>query len=389
MRAWSVFRKSLREQARDVLVLILTLSFAPLMVVFYFLFFPSGSTTYTILVMNLDAGAQLTDGSFLAAGEQVAQAIGGIAYADGKPLLKFRLVTDRVEAERLLRDRKATAMVIIPAGFSRAVQAALGGDSSATTSLTLVGDLTNPYYAVASVLASSAAEAYVRQATGTQPFLTYEERPLGASAARSEFEIYVPGILVFAAILLVFQSSMVVAREVESGTLRRLQLTRMTAFDLFSGITATQVLIGVAGIVLTLLTALALGFRSQGPLWVVILVGALTCLSMTGVGLMVACFGRTVSQAFVIANFPLALFMFFTGAMFPIPAVPLFNVAGRSVGLYDVLAPTHAVVALNKVLTLGLGLGGVAYELSMLLILSVVYFAAGVWLYQRTHLRTG
>jgi ABC-2 type transport system permease protein len=279
--------------------------------------------------------------------------------------------------------------VVIPAGFSRAVQAALRGDPSATTSLTLVGDLTNPYYSVASVLASSAVEAYERQVTGTQPFLKYEEQPLGASAARSEFEVYVPGLLVFAAILLMFQSSMVVAREVESGTLRRLQLTRMTSFDLFSGIAATQVLIGVAGVVLTLLTAVALGFRSQGPLWVVVLVGALTCLSMTGVGLMVACFGRTVSQAFVIANFPLALFMFFTGAMFPIPAVPLFSVAGRSVGLYDVLAPTHAVVALNKVLTLGLGLGGVAYELAMLLILSVVYFAVGVWLYQRTHLRTG
>jgi hypothetical protein len=44
-------------------------------------------------------------------------------------------------------------------------------------------------------------------------------------------------------------------------------------------------------------------------------------------------------------------------------------------------------VALNKVLTMGAGLGDVIYELAALLILSVVYFAAGVWLFSRTHLR--
>lgn len=88
-----------------------------------------------------------------------------------------------------------------------------------------------------------------------------------------------------------------------------------------------------------------------------------------------------------IANFPLGLFMFFSGAIFPIPRVSLFTLAGRTLGLYDVLPPTHAVAALNKVLTLGTGLGGVLYELIALVVLSTLYFAAGVWLFQRRHLR--
>jgi ABC-2 type transport system permease protein len=69
------------------------------------------------------------------------------------------------------------------------------------------------------------------------------------------------------------------------------------------------------------------------------------------------------------------------------PPVPLFTLSGRTIGLFDALPPTHAVVAINKVLTLGAGLGDVLYEVVMLLILSVVYFAAGVWLFQRTHLK--
>jgi len=38
------------------------------------------------------------------------------------------------------------------------------------------------------------------------------------------------------------------------------------------------------------------------------------------------------------------------------------------------------------VLTLGAGPADIVYELVALIILSVVYFAAGVWLFQRNHL---
>lgn len=389
MRLLSIVRKSLREQTRDILALSLTLVFAPLFVFLYSLLFPSGSTTYRVLVLNNDASVPLADGSTLAAGDQAVEAINSVTYANGNPLLLIKPVADLTEVEPLLRDREAAAFVVIPEDFSHAIQAARGGDHSVTTSVTFGGDLTNPYYVVAALLATTAVDSYVQEATGQQPLVQYIEEPLGASAARSEFEVYVPGLLVFSVMMLVFTAPMTVAREVEAGTLRRLQITRMTAFDLLGGITISLVLVGVVAVVLALLTALALGFRSQGPLWVAVPVGVVTSLSVIGLGLIVACFSKTIAQAFVIANFPLGLFMFFSSAVFPVPRVSLFSLGGRTIGLYDILPPTHAVVALNKVLTLGAGLGDVAYELTALLILSVIYFAAGVWLFQRTHLRAG
>ena len=138
-------------------------------------------------------------------------------------------------------------------------------------------------------------------------------------------EIYVPGLLIFAVILLIFLASMTVAKEIEAGTLRRLQITPMSSFDLLGGITAALVLVGVIAILLSFLTAILLGFRSQGPLWVAILIGAITSLSVIGTGMIVACFSNTVSQAFVIANFPLGLYMFFSGAIFPIPKVTILT----------------------------------------------------------------
>jgi hypothetical protein len=71
----------------------------------------------------------------------------------------------------------------------------------------------------------------------------------------------------------------------------------------------------------------------------------------------------------------------------PISTVPLFTIRGRTVGLLDVLPPTHAVTAMNKVVSLGADLNDILYELVALSALSAAYFAVGVWLFRRLHLR--
>jgi len=236
-------------------------------------------------------------------------------------------------------------------------------------------------------LALATVDAYVQQATGQKPLVNYIEHPLGASATRTEFETYVPGTLIFAVILLIFLASMTVAREIETGSLRRLQLTPMTAFDLLAGISLALLVVGAATSGLSFAVALALGFHSQGPVWAAFLISVLASFSVIGLGLVVASLTRSVSQAFVVANFPLGLMMFFSGVIFPMPALTLFSIGGHAVSPYDFLPPTHAVVALNKILTLGAGLKDVSYELAALAILSGLYFAFGVWLFRKLHLR--
>jgi ABC-2 type transport system permease protein len=139
----------------------------------------------------------------------------------------------------------------------------------------------------------------------------------------------------------------------------------------------------------TFATAVGLGFRSQGPLWLAILIDIIASISIIGIGLMVACWSRTVSQAFVIANFPLGLLMFLTGAAFPLPRPVVFTLFGRSISYADLLPPTHAVIALNKIFTLGAGFRDVLFELSALVLLTALYFTIGVWMFQRTQMRKG
>ena len=387
MKTWSIFRKTLIEMSRDKWMLGLTLAFAPFFVLLYWLILSGGSTTYNILTINNDQGIKLANGTRFNAGQEVVSAINHITYADGRPLLQAISVIDRAQAEPILRNRGAAAFILIPENFSQTLDALKNGNRSVTTQIVFGGDLSNPYYMVGVNLSLTAIDGYVQKATGQQPLIGYVEQPLGASAVRTEFETYVPGTLVFAVILLIFLAAMTVAREIETGTLRRLQMTPMGSFDLLGGVTAALVLVGTAAFALAFVVAIALGFRSQGSVWSALVIGAIACLAVIGLGMVVASFTRTVSQAFIVANFPMAMMMFFSGVVYPLPKIVLFSLGGQEVGLYDILPSTHAVAALNKILTLGADLSQATYEFGALTILSVLYFSIGVWVFQRFHLR--
>jgi ABC-2 type transport system permease protein len=387
MRFLSVLRKCAREQKRDLWVLGLSLAFAPLFVFIYWMWTGGNSTTsYAVLVLNQDAGAALIDGTSYNAGEETIQAMENLTFQDGSPVLRVRLVEDRIEGETGIKARKAAALVILPPDFSQVIVASREANAFPTTTVELVGDLTNPFYTVAAVMAYTALDAYTVSATGEYRPIGMLETALGDSAARTEFELYVPGLFVLAVIMMLFQASMLVAREIEGGKLQRLRISRVTAFELLGGITVWLVLIAILEVLLTFGVAVALGFKSQGALWLAILFGVITSFSIIGVAMIVASFSKTVSQAFVIANFPFGFFMFLSGAAFPIPMGSMFTLWGQDFNLVDLLPPRHAVTALNKIFTMGAGLGDVVFELLALIFLSVLYFGIGVWLFRKMHL---
>ena len=378
MKVLKVFIKSLKEQSRDISTFFLSLTLGPFFVLLYWLMIPSGSTTFHVMVLNQDSGT---------AGAEVISILEQLSYPSGDPLLEVSVVSDQLRAETSLQDRDAEVLLIIPKDFSVSLLGVSNSDESHQSTLTLVGDLTNPYYAVGAIMASSTIDQYIQSTTGESRPISIEEIALGASAARSEFDLYVPGMLIISIVMLVFTVSMTITSEVESGTLRRLQLTKMSAFDLLAGISLSTILLGIIAILLTFLIAVALGFESQGSIWAAVLIGVITAIAVVGVGLIVAAFSNTVSQAFIIANFPLIFFMFFSGAVYPLPRIRLFEVSGQVVSIYDLIPSTHSVVALNKILTLGAGLGDVFYELGSLVVLTLLYFAIGIWVFNRRHLR--
>ena len=383
MRFWNIFLKCVREQRRDLWLLALSLSFAPLLVFIYWLITSSGgSTTYGLIVINQDKGVV----AFNAGNELITQ-LKAFSYENGAPFLNVMLENDRSGAEVHLRNRDAAALLVIPQDFSNMIEAMRNGTVSGSTNLEFVGDLTYPTYTVAAVSAMTVADNYIKEMSGEESPIGILETPLGASAARSEFENYVPGLFIFAVLITLFQASMLVARESEGGKLIRLKLAGISSFEFLGGVSAYMALVAVLSAALTFAIAVALGFRSQGSIWLALMVVILTSLSIIGMGMIVASFAKTVSQAFVIANLPFGILMFLSGAAFPLPRTPIFEIWGHGVAIYDILPPTHAVIALNKIFTLGGGLADITYELVMLIALSFISFGAGVVLFNRMNLK--
>lgn len=377
MKTWIVARKALREVRREPVMVALTLVFAPALVLLYLMVFPETAPSYGVVVVDADRGATAADGTGIVAGDDVIAALRGFAGADGKTALVVRTAESVDAAREVVADREAEAILVLPADFSERV-AALAADADAgPVPYTLSGDLTAPKYLVAAVLTDSAVQGEVAELTGRSAPAQATEEALGGSATRSEFEIYVPGLIVFSVIMLVFLAAMLVAREFESGGMRRLRLTRMTGTDYVVGTSAVLTLLGASAVALTFLTAWACGFGSKGPLWVAGLLLLLATLSVVGVGMVTAALARTVVKAFVIANFPLAVLMFFSGAMFPMPRITWFEIAGHPVGPFELLAPTHAVTGLSKVVTMGAGFGDVWFELVSLVILTTICLLTG------------
>jgi ABC-2 type transport system permease protein len=140
-------------------------------------------------------------------------------------------------------------------------------------------------------------------------------------------------------------------------------------------------------IFITFGAAAALGFENNGSLLLVIAIGLLFSLSVIGLGLVVACFARNDGEAANLASGLLVPLIFLSGALFPMPAAPLFSVGSITVQAYDFSPATHATEALRKVMIFGDGPAAIGYELVMLVVLSVVILVGGIMLYQKLQLR--
>ena len=182
-------------------------------------------------------------------------------------------------------------------------------------------------------------------------------------------------------------ASIAMIAEVENRTMVRLKLSKVTTLELMGGITLVQILVGFLSVFLTLAVAAALGYKLQGAVLPVFIIVLLTTISIIAFSLFIAAFSKSATQVLIIGNFPLFIFMFFTGAMFPLNITPLFSIQDYGISVISLMSPTHAVSALNKLLIMKEGFSAVVPEVICLVILSIFYFAGGIWVFRRRHMQ--
>jgi ABC-2 type transport system permease protein len=300
-----------------------------------------------------------------------------------------RAVDDEGAAERLVRTREADLLAVIPAGFSARLAAFRDNAAGSPPSLTNHHNTANLRSTMAMAMSDYVAFLYASAVTRTPFPLTLDVRPVDAVVNRSEFDLYVPALLVLAVIMVLFPSAASLIKEVDKGTMVRLALSRLTTTELLTAVTMNQVLIGTVAVLLSYAAALSVGYRAQGSLAAMLVVSAFATVSVVAISVLVAAFMRTIFELLTVGCFPFFVLMFFSDAMVPLPKIPLFHVFGNVVNASDVLPTSLAVRALSRILNSGAGLADVWFEMAGIALLSAGYFAAGIALFRRRHQQLG
>lgn len=391
MKPLSMMRKTLRELLRERMTTALMLAFPPLLVGFYYVAFGQtneGLSKYiSILILNQDAGAAAFEAEPLTAGQAFIQVLEDAEY-EGQPLFKVTPVDARPSAEITLREHKASLLIIIPADFSAILgKFATGVEQPHAAEITLIGAPESSEYLFARSLLSGYLRQFALQMAGWEESIEVQYRFVPGTGTMSDFDYGVGGAIVFGIAFTTLIAAELMVREYVGGTLRRLRLTRLSAFELLAGVTLALTIIAAIQIPITLGAALLMGFTNHGSLLLIILICLLFNLTAIGLGLLVACFARTPADATNLASAVLVPLVFLSDALYPMPEMPLFNWGKRLIQLYDFLPTTHAVAAIRQVTINGKGMGDLIYELTALTLLSVSTFVIGIVLYHRRRMK--
>ncbi|MCK4751442.1 MAG: ABC transporter permease, partial [Bacteroidales bacterium] len=293
----------------------------------------------------------------------------------------------REKAIDMVMKKDADVVVLLPENFTTSLLNP-AGPKTIKAPLELVGDVTQMEYIIGAIWTEEVINGFVLEASGIHMPINWKETTLGFSGQRSMFELYVPGLLILSIIMIIFSASAAIVREPETRTLERLKVSRLTSIEFLGGISLVQVIIAILSLVLALLTAMALGYELiPGTFGFILLISFLTALSMISFSLIVAAMCRSIKEVAIIGTFPLFLLMFFTGAAFPISGGKLFSISGYTVMMNDILSPTWAVDALNKVLVKGQEPRETLTEMLALVVLTFVYLFLGTWAFRKRHMR--
>ena len=391
MKTVRVAQKTLRELVREPMLLGLLLVFPLILVVLYYIAYgqmDQGLAKYlSVFVVNNDQGVMLADGQTWRAGDELITLLSEFKY-DNSPVFTIKAINDRAIAEIAVRERKAALLLVIPPDFSEArVAASTGHIRTSPMSVVVVGDSTSDTYVFTRSFLDGLIRDFARQAVHGTPALQVDYAFLPGTGTLSDFDAGIPGVIVFGIMLLVAMTAMVMVRENVSHTLRRLRLTRLRARDLLLGVTLAQLVVALIMVPITFGVAVLFGFQANGSLLLASGIVLLLSLSAVGLGLIVACFAHTDSEAANLGAGVGVMIALVSGAMGPMPAAPLMTIGGRVIQVYDFMPTAQATEALRQVLILGAGLDAILYQLAALTLLSLMLLTIGVLLYQRLQLR--
>lgn len=418
MKFLSIASKDFKELIRDRRGLFFILLFPIFfMLIFGFAFGGMGeaNTPHNIAIVNNDQGTiNSTSGATINYGNDLITSLQNSTYENSSVKLFNITTTTDSDAKDLVRQRKVDAEVIIPSEFSNSVaslvnntllsstgQSSITNSSNITSTIVITGDTGYMGFGVAQGILVGVFSQYQEHVVtnvknelagtpGAEPtkFINTSVELMPGTSSFTQFDFLAPGMIVFAILLLATTVAAILTREVESGTLLRLKMSKMRSFDLLFGGLIPWSLVAGAQVVILLAVAIVLGLHWQGNAYSILLaifIGIIGGVASIALAMIIASFAKNDRQAANLGTLIVVPMSFLTGAFFPLPQV-MVTLFGQTFSVYGVLPWTHTFLALRSVLVYGTGLYGVAYEIELSAILAAILFVIGVILFSKTRL---
>jgi ABC-2 type transport system permease protein len=387
MRIINILKKCIKEILRDWKILFFSLIFGPVFILIFHAFYGSSQTRYSIVVDNSDKQVITNNNVSLNVGNELIKLLGNQKNSDGSKLYNITMENVRDRAIKGLKSKKYDVYIIIPEDFSQSILNQLGNPLGGAAKLNLYGDMRSYKYIVPAITIGSISEELVSRIIGRPRTLNFIEESIITYKDHTDFEATIPSAIFLGIIMLLFTSSIALVREVEVGTIRRLQISKTSSLEMLGAITISQLFIGLISIVLTLFTALTLFHaKTEGSIALVYLISILCCFSIIAIGFILAGFSRNISDILIIGNLPYFLLFLLSGA-FPIPRINILSFGIHSIAINDIFPTTPAMTALKMVMEQGKGLNEVIFEIIMMVLATILYFALGIYLFNRKHMK--
>jgi ABC-type multidrug transport system permease subunit len=218
-------------------------------------------------------------------------------------------------------------------------------------------------------------------------FIETEITPLYNSGPQTNFELFAPGMIIFAILLLTMQTAMLVTREIKSGTIQRYRLSGTNSFAMIAGITLAQLVIVVLQLGVIGWISLKLGYQIHGSLLLAALNAFILALSAIGQGLLLGCLLENDTQAATLGATAAMIQVFISGAFFEMPSFPILQIGNHIINLFDWIPATSSMRLFTLTLSYNASLADVAYRFIMLLVLTLLTFTAAALVFQRKQLQ--
>lgn len=166
-----------------------------------------------------------------------------------------------------------------------------------------------------------------------------------------------PGIVLFAFVMVMFSSAMILSRDRETSLLARFLTTPLRAIDFVSGYSLPYVLVAIVQAVLLFAIGALLGLRIDGSVALVALIVVLMAVFFVALGMVL---GAVLTVAQTSGAYALVLMLtIFGGAWFD-----LEEIGGVFLTIGDALPFKHALDAMRAVMADGAGFGDIAGDVA-------------------------